>query len=160
MWVTRDGHRLGILVPRLHALGQRTGLSPDVLAGELGRAVRGARYAGTLRRPGPRIHHPVFAARSHPWARHLITRPVPHGPWRRSLPWWSHGPHWPWGYGYWPDYAVIGVDPIEVPIVAEPPMVEPPVVAVDPRGETDDDLFEAWLSDLDLDAPLTRSNIR
>ena len=181
MWVTKDGHRLGILVPRLHALALRAGLPAQAVADEIGRTVRLARYGGTIQRPRrphpihrpaqhaahPPAHHPVFVARSHPRARRLVTKAVPPGPRRRALPWWPRRPFWPWGY--WPDYAVIGVEPVVVdasgPLVEDPSPDDagdagdgdaaPPLIA-DPGDER----FDAWVSDLDLGAPFTLEDFR
>jgi hypothetical protein len=132
MWVTRDGHVLGILGPYFRALAMGSEVPEKDLLGELGRLARSARHVGVLRHARSGARYPVFAASSGGRLRRLITRPATRTaspssppspiPWRR----WPGRPWWP--PALWPGYLIIDVDP---PLAPTP--------QVDPLGDDDPD---------------------
>jgi hypothetical protein len=155
MWMTRDGHVLGILAPHLAAIASRTGVPEEALVDEIGRLALSARRVGTLRHRATGARYPVFAGRSGGRTRRLVTRPVAHSPARPIPPPWPRRRRWPWWpWAYWPGYAIVGVDPyvVEAP-PAQSPLDDEPTPDDDadvsgdpgPEDEPDDEIIlPAW----------------
>ncbi len=143
MWMTKDGYRVGIFMPRLRLMARELGVSEEALASEIGRLVGSARRVGVVRSTRGARRALVFAPRRRP-ARRFVARSLnvgrdsafagrslarpPSPPPRRPFgpPLRRYWPYWP--AGLWPDYSIVHVEPAAA---VEPLGDEPLVIDVD-----------------------------
>lgn len=130
MWMTKDGYRVGIFMPRLRLMARELGVSEEALASEIGRLVGSARRVGAVRSTRGARRASVFAPRRRP-ARRFVARALvrpPSPPPRRPFgpPLRRYWPYWP--AGLWPDYSIVHVEPAAA---VEPLGDEPLIIDVD-----------------------------